>query len=237
MSKKLSIKEISLNFKNKGWKLVSNIYKNNKTPLEVICNKGHKTTITWNNFATGKGCKICANNQKLDFNTIKKEFKKKGWQIISNNYKNNKTPLKVICNNGHKTTISLVNFKNGHNCKFCTNNNIKHTYSYIKHKIISKRWKLISKEYKNSHSKLKVICNNGHKTTTTWNNFRNGVGCKFCKGMMIKTKDGHMVRSNYELDFDNFLYENNISHNVDFLILKNRKIRCDFKIEDTHIEI
>jgi len=58
--KKHSINEIRIIFKNKYWKLLSLVYKNNKQRLNVLCNKGHKIQISLNNFLRGWRCKKCA---------------------------------------------------------------------------------------------------------------------------------------------------------------------------------
>ena len=42
-----------------GWKLVSEIYKNLKTPLEMICPAGHKQEQTFDNWRKHKICDIC----------------------------------------------------------------------------------------------------------------------------------------------------------------------------------
>ena len=52
------------------------------------------------------------------------------------------------------------------------------------------------------------------------------------KSQLIKTKDGHYVRSNYELLFDNYLSYNNIKHFSEGLISTShaRKYQFDFKL-------
>ncbi|MEA4850481.1 MAG: hypothetical protein VB126_03390 [Paludibacter sp.] len=54
----------------------------------------------------------------------------------------------------------------------------------------------------------------------------------FSKSILIKTKDGHYVRSNYELLFDNFLSYNNIKHISEGIISTNsiQKYLFDFKL-------
>lgn len=65
----------------------------------------------------------------------------------------------------------------------------------------------------------------------------------FATSNLIKTKDGHYVRSNYELLLDNYFFINNISHQTEQVILKDgkRKFKFDFKInllgKDIYFEI
>ena len=42
-----------------GWQLTSEVYKNLKTPLEMICPKGHKQEQTFDNWRKHKLCDIC----------------------------------------------------------------------------------------------------------------------------------------------------------------------------------
>ena len=46
------------------YKVLSNIYKNNRTKLEVKCPKGHIYKTTWHDFSGGCRCPICGNNYK-----------------------------------------------------------------------------------------------------------------------------------------------------------------------------
>ena len=54
----------------------------------------------------------------------------------------------------------------------------------------------------------------------------------YTNSLLIKTKDGHYVRSNYELLFDNYLSYNNIKHLSEGLISQShaRKYQFDFKL-------
>jgi hypothetical protein len=54
----------------------------------------------------------------------------------------------------------------------------------------------------------------------------------YSNSLLIKTKDGHYVRSNYELLFDNYLSYNNIKHLSEGLISQShtRKYQFDFKL-------
>jgi hypothetical protein len=66
----------------------------------------------------------------------------------------------------------------------------------------------------------------------------------YTNSLLIKTKDGHYVRSNYELLFDNYLSYNNIKHLSEGLISQrhSRKFQFDFKLKlnnkkDVFVEI
>lgn len=46
-------------FKNEGYTLLDKEYKNSRQRLNIICDKGHNTTITLADFRSGCRCKIC----------------------------------------------------------------------------------------------------------------------------------------------------------------------------------
>ena len=47
----------------------------------------------------------------------------------------------------------------------------------------------MSKEYKNTHKKLKIKCDKNHVFDITWGNFQSGVRCPYCAGNAKKTID------------------------------------------------
>jgi hypothetical protein len=53
----------------------------------------------------------------------------------------------------------------------------------------------------------------------------------------LTSKDGHLLDSQYEVEFDDFLFERGIEHTVHVLIVTDRKYKCDFKIGDVFVEI
>ena len=56
----------------------------------------------------------------------------------------------------------------------------KLSYEEVKNYIESFGYKLLSKEYKNNHTKIEVQCPKGHKYDVTFGNFRNGKRCRKC---------------------------------------------------------
>ncbi len=54
------------------------------------------------------------------------------------------------------------------------------SYDFVKDMFGKESYALLSKEYKNAHTKLEFICNNGHKSYITYSNFKAGKRCKFC---------------------------------------------------------
>lgn len=69
-------------FENENYKLLVRNYRNNKQKLEYICPEGHKHSITWANWTSGKRCPFCfrkrsAQEKRKNFEEIKASFEKK----------------------------------------------------------------------------------------------------------------------------------------------------------------
>lgn len=63
----------------------------------------------------------------------------------------------------------------------------KLTYNYIKESFNNEGYILMSNNYINSRTKLKFICPNGHAHEISWNKWRIGRRCKFCRSMSMLT--------------------------------------------------
>jgi len=55
------------------------------------------------------------------------------------------------------------------------------TYKFVKNRFEKEGYKLLSKEYINSHTGLKFVCPNGHRHSMTWASFRKGHRCLLCR--------------------------------------------------------
>jgi len=177
--KKLTYKYVKKQIESVNeYKLLSTEYINSKTKLKVQCDKGHIYKVRYGNFQQGKRCPYCAGLLKLEYDFVKKQIENiKGYKLISKKYINNKTRLKIKCDKGHIYETNWRNFQQGYRCLKC----VKLDYKYVKEQIESvKDYKLLSTEYINNYTKLKVQCNKGHKYKTTYANFQQGYRCSIC---------------------------------------------------------
>ena len=101
-SKKKDIEFIRQEFEKGEYQLLTTIYKNSKQKLEYICPKGHRGTISWNGWNSGQRCAECAGLKKKNIEFIRKEFKKEGYRLLTNKYKNSFQKLEYICPKKHK---------------------------------------------------------------------------------------------------------------------------------------
>ncbi len=183
---KKTIEEIRANFEAEGYTLLTKKYKNNKQKLEYICPKGHRCVTTIASWSQGKRCRICANENrknklKLDFNIIKESFEKEGYTLLTrkDEYKNATSKLRFLCPNHHENTTTWASWYSGRRCSICSNRR-KKSISDIKQSFENEGYKIISKEYKDNKSYLKIVCPLGHEFRTKWNDFQQGHRCPVC---------------------------------------------------------
>jgi len=180
MSKRLSYEYVKSVIEKEGYKLLSNSYINMGTKLKLLCPEGHKWYVTFGNFNYGTRCSYCLRqSQRVPYDTIKDYINSQGYQLISNSYINNATKLKLLCPSGHIYNVRWSDFRHGVRCSHCAGCARK-TYSEVKEYIKSQGYRLISKKYKNNHTKLEVQCPKGHEYGVKFNVFQQGRRCPVC---------------------------------------------------------
>lgn len=124
--------------------------------------------------------------KKLTYEEVKNRVEHRGWKLLSNEYKNARTKLKMECPNGHITEKTLDSF-NISDCKECQ----KSTQSKIQEEIEKDGYTLLS-TYTNVHEKILVRCSNGHEPYEVMLcNWRRGTRCPKCN----ESKGEKRVRS------------------------------------------
>lgn len=127
--------------------------------------------------------------KKHDYKFIKEYVESFGYKLLSTEYKNANTKLKIECQEGHMFERTFSKFKQTQNCPYCTNTrkwNILEIKEYLK----NIGYTLLSTEYKNNQTKLDMICSEGHKIHDT-------IKTQYCKNNNIR-----LIRIPY-WDFDN----------------------------------
>lgn len=118
--KKLTYDEVKIYIESFGYKLISSEYLNNRTKLDMICEKGHNISMRFDNFKSGKRCSYCSNNVKLTQSQVDKLITSSNYKLLSE-YKSMHEPIVIQCDNGHIYKTSLNSFKNnGCRCPICT---------------------------------------------------------------------------------------------------------------------
>jgi len=117
--KKHTYKNIKEYIESFGYRLISKKYHYNKTKLKIICSDGHGFYMTYNNFQRGHRCPVCAGNKKCSYSQVKQYIEEFGYQLVSNEYRNNKTKLDLVCPKGHFFETKYGSFRNGRRCPEC----------------------------------------------------------------------------------------------------------------------
>lgn len=178
-------------------------------------------------------------SKKYTYNEVKEYIESFGYKLLSEEYTNNSTPLKIKCPLGHVTdTLTFGRFKHGTRCKTCAKN-VKFNYEYVKTYVESFGYSLLSKEYKNNHSKISLLCPLGHNWEVLFLNFKNyNRRCKYCNGnakftyeeikKYIESFGYKLLSTEYENSRTKLLIECSKGHvyEATFDTYKNKECRC-----------
>lgn len=132
-------------------------------------------------------------SRKYTIEEVRGFFENDKYVLISTEYVNNYTKLECICPEGHNYSVTLRDWRAGSRCRLCAvERQVKRQrkdFSIIKESFEDNAYILttISSEYKNSKQKLEYICPNGHHHSISWDNWRQGKRCPYCKGRPIIT--------------------------------------------------
>lgn len=87
-----------------------------------ICNKKWKTRAT--DIMRGSGCQRCSGTERKTIESFRAEVAELGnneYTVLSDQYINNRTPVKIRHNNcGYEWDIKPINFTNGNRCPKCS---------------------------------------------------------------------------------------------------------------------
>jgi hypothetical protein len=181
---KKDIDFIIADFEKDNYIFLTKEYTNNRQKLDYICPKGHRHSVTWNNWKKGARCPTCANvkrghSLRLSIGFIRSEFEKENYMLLTKEYKNAKQKLEYICSNGHRYSITWSSWRQGHRCLFCAGLS-KPGIEFIRSEFEKDSYILLTKRYKNSRQKLKYICPKGHKYSISWHDWVMGRRCLEC---------------------------------------------------------
>ena len=124
-------------------------------------------------------------SKKMTYESVKEYIESFGYVLLDEKYERNNIRLKMICDKGHDCEISYSNFQQGRRCKHCKNENNgdrkRHSYHFIQECFSSFGYKLLSKEYTSNKEKLKIQCPNNHIFEMSFDSFKRGQRCPYCK--------------------------------------------------------
>lgn len=228
MSQKLKIEDISKEFADRGFILLTTIYKNNRQKFDFVCTCGNKAQMRLDHLRRGVKCSVCSGNKKLNLEHVRDVLKNEGYELLSNEYVNSKTKFKYRCPKGHVGSVNWNNWSTGTRCGECFGTH-KYDISTVKEHIESEGYIVKDSVYRNEKYKLSLICQNGHDYSVSWDNWKtNNSRCPRCNEVGI---------SKIEKEIQNFL----INSLGEFVICNNRELiypyELDMVIPDKNIAI
>lgn len=124
--------------------------------------------------------------KKLTYQEVKENIENiDGYVLISDTYTRSGDKLTIRCSNNHVFEMNYSNFKQGKRCLECQGV-IRWNYEKVKNYIENqreKKYSLLSKEYKNMHTKLEIKCEKNHVYKVTFDSFYNSkTDCPRCQG-------------------------------------------------------
>lgn len=186
-------------------------YTNTHCKIPTICDNGHKSVQIVKNLLKNHGCNVCGNlkssdKQKSNIKDVIDIFRKKHgdkYDYSEFNYKNNRESSTIICpiHGGFKQ--SSWTHSKGHGCPSCSGNKKLNTDQFIEvsNKIHNINYIYNFVDYKNMHSKVKIICPlHGEFYQIPLHHIK-GVGCPKCS----QSKGERMVET--YLNVNNIKFE------------------------------
>jgi hypothetical protein len=184
MGRRRTVEDVRKYIEDEGYVLIDKEYCNARAKLTLICPNGHECKISFDKWMAGRRCLCESGKNRLDIVFIEREFSKRGYKLLSKNYKNRKK-LVYLCPNGHKHSIRWDHFKRGHGCPYCAGKPVIDLDS-VKNSFAKEGYELLDRRYVNSSKKLNYVCPNGHEHSVSWRNWNAGHRCPECSPNMKK---------------------------------------------------
>jgi len=217
-------------------------YKNTYTKIPIVCPKHGKFEIRLNDFKNGNRCPKCnkyskksrehyinlfkkIHGDKYDYSLITKEW----WQ---KNYKNqHETKIPIKCPK-HGVFYQYIFNHKYHGCPQCTKfskksredrlKQLKEVFPEYDYSLITKEW--WQKNYKNTYTKVPVICPEHGLFHAKLNNLLNGSGCSSC----ASSKGERIIEKVLKKNNINFIQEHKVP---------DSNLRFDFYLPDYNLAI
>lgn len=214
--------------------------------LHKKCNNTYYVNI--HSFKQGRRCPFCCKTKKYDINSFKEKVKEKynnEYTVLSDEYKNNKTPIKMKHNNCGHIWMVVPNYfiKNkGTRCPKCFPQKIKKTQNEFENEIknlVGNEYTFLEKYIKNNEKILVRhncdLCNNYEYKIKPVDFISSGNRCPKCNILSKESKGIKIIKE--------FLNEHNIYFKTEYPLnkeIKNKNeriLKYDIFIPDKKIAI
>lgn len=152
-----------------------------ETRIFSICKSNNTDKVTMGTLhGEGAHCVIQDMSRKRTLNEIRPEFTRRGYILLSTEYKNNCSKLMCLCPKRHACSISWNDFSQGRGCIQCACDSRKVGIEKVRKEFNRRGYSLLSTHYINCDVLLRFECPKGHQGAISWSNFRCGHGCAMC---------------------------------------------------------
>jgi len=161
-----------------GGRCLSDEYQGQSTKLDFECLYGHRwAALPANVYHKGTWCPHCNGNAKLSLEDAHDAARALGGVCLSTEYVSVHEPLIWQCAAKHRFSASLTSVRTmGAFCMECQ----KLTIEEFQRLTESIGYKLLSKEYTNNYTKIRVLCDAGHLWSVQPKHLKEGRRCPYC---------------------------------------------------------
>jgi hypothetical protein len=187
---KIDYNDAAFTFRQRGYILLEKDYKTSNTKMRYQCliHSDKELYISYDRLRRGEGCPYCAGNVRLEYDFVKSEFKKRGYELLENEYKDSHTKMKYKCTYHPNEDLSITygDLKQGYGCRHCFEDSRRENFDTVKNEFEDRGYILLSEkeEYKNFNSELKYTCplHPDRELKIKYGRLKEGGGCPFCGG-------------------------------------------------------
>ena len=148
-----------------------------------------------------------SSGKRLDFDYVKNFIENENYTLISTEYKNAATKMKMVCDKGHECEICFDKFRRGRRCKTCdnirkTNQQVKMTLEDVEEQLLKWNLKLLDTNFNGINKKMNVMCLKcNHSFNLTFATINKSVHkCQFCHKIKMLEETKEFLHSiGYEL--------------------------------------
>lgn len=163
-----------------GYTLLTNTYQNAHIKLPLTCNNKHFCEISFSNLHYGeRRCIHCSKRDNKSIEYVIDFCDKIGWKCLEIMYKNCVVNMMFRCPKNHDTLKPFRSLEQSKGCVVCLRLQ-KPKIEEVKTYCLEVGFTCLSDEYKNAHTKLALMCHNGHTFHCSWDKIKGHRGCPYC---------------------------------------------------------
>ena len=169
----------------RGGECISKVYRRNEVKLKWRCAEGHVWSAAPSGIIGGTWCPVCGKSKKKTLRDMHRVAAERGGKCLSRSYRNSRTKLQWECKLGHTWWAQPGSVFAGTWCRRCkdlhSGDSQRLAIEDMRVTAAERGGRCLSTEYRNSGTKLRWQCSQGHKWMATPGHVRNGRWCPECK--------------------------------------------------------